>query len=56
MYGAFQSGSNPFHATDLFLYTLKTSENLRYSDIYMGYRKTDDVNWVKNVSNQVFFL
>ena len=28
---------NPFHATDLFWYPLKTSENLWYSDVFRGY-------------------
>ena len=30
---------NPFRATDLFLYPLKTSENLWISDVFRGYRK-----------------
>ena len=30
---------NPFHATGLFLYPLKTSKNLRFSDVFRGYRK-----------------
>ena len=30
---------NPFYATGLFLYPLKTSENQRFSDVFMGYRK-----------------
>ena len=30
---------NPFHATGIFLYPLKTSENLWFSDIFKGYRK-----------------
>ena len=30
---------NPFHATDLFWYPLKTSENQRFSDIFRGYQK-----------------
>ena len=30
---------NPFHATGLFLYHLKTSENQRFSDIFWEYRK-----------------
>ena len=30
---------NPFHATDLFWYPLKTSENQRFSDIFKGYQK-----------------
>ena len=29
----------PFHATGLFLYPLKTSQNQRFSDVFMGYRK-----------------
>ena len=28
-----------FHTTDLFLYPLKTSENQRFSQVFMGYRK-----------------
>ena len=30
---------NPFHATGLFLYTLKTSENQMFTDVFRGYRK-----------------
>ena len=30
---------NPFHATGLFLYPLKKSENQRFSDTFAGYRK-----------------
>ena len=30
---------NPFHATGLFLYTMKTLENLWFSDVFRGYRK-----------------
>ena len=30
---------NLFHATGLFLYPLKTSENQRFSDVSMGHRK-----------------
>ena len=30
---------NPFHATDLFLYLLKTSENHWFSIVFRGYRK-----------------
>ena len=30
---------NPFHATDLFWYPLKTSENQRFSDVFRGYQK-----------------
>ena len=30
---------NPFHDTPLFLYLLKTSENLWFSDVFRGYRK-----------------
>ena len=30
---------NPFHATDLFWYPLKTSENHRFSDAFRGYQK-----------------
>ena len=31
---------NPSHATDLFLYSLKISENQRFFDIFRGYIKT----------------
>ena len=31
---------NPFHATGLFLYHLKTSENLGFSDVFREYRKS----------------
>ena len=30
---------NPFHATKLFWYPLKTSENQRFSDVFRGYQK-----------------
>ena len=30
---------NPFYATDLFWYPLKTSENQRFSDVFRGYQK-----------------
>ena len=30
---------NPFHATGIFLYPLKKSENLWFSDVFRGYRK-----------------
>ena len=30
---------NPFQATGLFLYPLKTSENQRFSDVFRGHRK-----------------
>ena len=30
---------NPFHATGLFLFPLKTLENLWFSDVFRGYRK-----------------
>ena len=33
---------NPFHATDLFLYPLKTSEKKRFSDVFRVMRKNDD--------------
>ena len=31
---------NPFHATDVFWYPLKTSENQRFSDVFRGYHST----------------
>ena len=30
---------NPYHATGPFLYSLKTLENLCFSDVFRGYRK-----------------
>ena len=30
---------NPFHATDLFWYSLKTSENIWFSDVFREYQK-----------------
>ena len=30
---------NTFHATGVFLYSLKTLENLWFSDVFRGYRK-----------------
>ena len=48
---------NPFHATDFFLYPLKTSENLRFSDIFRGYRERP-VTWngLKAFVELIFFL
>ena len=34
-----EANVNPFHATGLFLYPLKTSESHRFSDVFRGYRK-----------------
>ena len=34
-----ESVIKPFHATGLFLYHLKFSENQRFSDVFKGYRK-----------------
>ena len=36
----FSERVNPFHATGLFLYPLKISENQRFSDAFRGYRKS----------------
>ena len=38
------SSVNPFHATGLFRYPLKTSESQRFPDIFRGYRKRP-VTW-----------
>ena len=35
------------HATGIFLYLLKTSENLQFSDTFRGYRKRPVLNLVK---------
>ena len=38
---------NPFHATDLFWYPLKTLENLWFSDVFRGLSKEiSDMEWV----------
>ena len=43
---------NPFHATGLFLYPLKTLENLWFSDFFQGVKKeTSDTKWL-NVLNK----
>ena len=45
---------NSFHATGLFLYTLKTSENQIFC--FQGVEKeTVDIKWVKAVKNQFNF-
>ena len=41
---------NPFHTTSLFIHPLKT-ENLWFSDIFRGYRKSSDMKWVKENLN-----
>ena len=39
-----------FHANDLFLYPLKTSENQRFSDVFRGYRKRLTAwNWLLTI-------
>ena len=41
---------SPCHATGLFLYPLKTSENQRFSDVFRGYRKRPVAwNWLKRI-------
>ena len=55
---------NPYYATGLFLYSLKTSENQRFSDVFRRYRKRPVVNWIlanlvdHNIKNneKTFFL
>ena len=38
---------NPFHATGLFQYLLKTTESLWFSDVFRGYRKKQVArNWI----------
>ena len=44
---------NPFHATGFFLYLLKASENLWFSDVFRGYRKRT-VAW-NGLMYQLFF-
>ena len=48
---------NPFHSTDLFLYPLKTSENLWYSIVSRGYsKKTVAWNGKRSWRNNSGFL
>ena len=53
---------NPFHATDLFWYPLKTSENLCFSDVFRGYQKRsvawNGLRYYGNfkISEQIYFL
>ena len=37
---------NSFEANVPLLYLLKTSENERFSDIFMGYQRETDLKWV----------
>ena len=42
---------NPFHATDLFWYPLKTSENLWLSDVFTGYQERSVAwNGLRNIN------
>ena len=44
-------GINPFHATDLFWYPLKTSENLWLSDVFRGYQERSVAwNGLRNIN------
>ena len=44
----FKSPINPFHATDLFWYPLKT-ESQRFSDVFKGYQKRLEAwNWLSS--------
>ena len=45
---------NSFHATCLFLYPLKTSENLWFSDVFRGYRKI--IVAIKGLMENWFFV
>ena len=45
---------NPCHVTGLFLYTLKTSENQRFSDVFRGYRKRP-VAWNRLMRRSTYF-
>ena len=47
-----QFSINPFIATMIFLYPLKTSENQRFSDVFRGYRKRQ-VAWNELISSSV---
>ena len=59
-----QNPFNPFHATDLFWYALKTSENLWFSDVFSGHQKRSvawnglnilNYNWNTCSSNENLF-
>ena len=41
---------NPFHTAGLFLYPLKTSENQRFSDIFMGGEGMKRYQWYEWVN------
>ena len=53
---------NPFHASDLVWYPLKTSENLWFSNVFRGHQEISGMKWVKSFfktslsSFFVFFL
>ena len=42
---------NAFHATGLFLYPLKTSENQRFPDVFRGYREWHETGYFFYISN-----
>ena len=47
---------NPFHATGIFQYPLKTSENQRFFDVFRGVSKeTSDMKWVQAIFWHVYF-
>ena len=45
-FDSFKIAINPIYATGLFRYPLKTSENLWFSDVFTGYRKTGGMKWL----------
>ena len=46
---------DPFHATGIFLYPLKTSENLWFSDVIRGaWKDTCDMKWIRLLSINPF--
>ena len=46
---------NPFHASSLSLYPLKTPQNLWFSLIFSGYieKGSSDMKWVKRVNKSI---
>ena len=45
---------NPYNVTCLFLYLLKISENLRFSDVFRRYKKNSGMKWVNKEKRELF--
>ena len=46
------SSLNPFQATGIFLYHLKTSQKLRHTDVFRGYRKSAWNGFINAVAHE----